>query len=98
MSSRGTSDESRGAEKAFHHMHAPACPLSPGLSKRQQEILQAACMGTPDKVIAEQLGVSPRTLESHWRAIHRKLGSLNRFHAGFLFASLREITQVKAVA
>jgi DNA-binding NarL/FixJ family response regulator len=60
------------------------------LSKRQQEILLAACLGTPDKVIADNLGVSPRTLEGHWRAIHRKLGSLNRCQAGFLFAAARE--------
>jgi len=62
----------------------------PELSRRQQEILQAACGGTPDKVIAEKLQVSTRTLEGHWRAIHRKLGSLNRCQAGFLFAARRE--------
>jgi DNA-binding NarL/FixJ family response regulator len=74
-------------------------PLSaPTLSRRQEEILHAACVGTPDKVIAEKLGVSPRTLEGHWRAIHRKLGTLNRCQAGFMFALLRESTQVKALA
>jgi len=52
------------------------------LSKRQQEILQAACAGLPDKLIADQLGISPRTLEGHWRAIHYKLGSVNRCQAG----------------
>jgi DNA-binding NarL/FixJ family response regulator len=65
------------------------------LSKRQQEILVAACLGMPDKVIADNLGVSPRTLEGHWRAIHRKLGSVNRCQAGFLFAALRETTRGK---
>jgi DNA-binding NarL/FixJ family response regulator len=74
-------------------------PLSaPALSRRQEEILHAACVGTPDKIIAEKLGVSPRTLEGHWRAIHRKLGTLNRCQAGFVFAMLRENTQVKALA
>lgn len=63
------------------------------LSKRQQEILQAACDGISDKVIAAQLGVSPRTLEGHWRAIHQKLGTANRCQAGFMFAALRENTQ-----
>ena len=62
----------------------------PALSKRQEEVLKAACLGAPDKVIAERLQVSTRTLEGHWRAIHRKLGSLNRCQAGFLFAALRE--------
>ena len=72
--------------------------LSPALSKRQEEILQAASIGMADKVIAEQLGVSPRTLEGHWRAIHRKLGSFNRCQAGFIFAALRENTRGKVPA
>ena len=62
----------------------------PTLSKRQEEILQAVALGTPDKLIAAALKVSTRTLEGHWRAIHRKLGCLNRCQAGFRFASLRE--------
>lgn len=70
----------------------------PELSRRQQEILREACVGTPDKLIADKLGVSPRTLEGHWRAIHRKLGSANRCQAGFLFAILRAATQGKALA
>jgi DNA-binding CsgD family transcriptional regulator len=64
--------------------------LPPALSRRQAEILKLACVGAPDKQIAEKLQVSTRTLEGHWRAIHRKLGSLNRCQAGFLFAALRE--------
>ena len=60
------------------------------LSKRQQEILRAACDGVADKVIAADLGVSPRTLEGHWRAIHQKLGTANRCQAGFVFAALRD--------
>ena len=72
--------------------------LSPVLSRRQEEILQAACIGISDKVIAENLGVSPRTLEGHWRAIHRKLGTTNRCQAGFMYATLREPPQVKALA
>jgi DNA-binding NarL/FixJ family response regulator len=68
------------------------------LSKRQQEILAAACLGKPDKVIADDLGVSLRTMEGHWRAIHRKLGSVNRCQAGFLFAALRETTHGKTLA
>jgi len=68
-------------------------PALTTLSKRQREILHAACIGTPDKVIAGQLGVSPRTLEGHWRAIRQKLGTTNRCQAGFMFAALRENTQ-----
>jgi DNA-binding NarL/FixJ family response regulator len=71
-------------------MKALTRPTVIGLSKRQQEILRAACEGAPDKVIAAELGVSPRTLEGHWRAIHQKLGTTNRCQAGFLFANLRD--------
>ena len=79
-------------------MNATSSLASPTLSPRQEEILHAACVGLPDKLIAERLGVSPRTLEGHWRAIHRKLGTLNRCQAGFVFAMLRENPQVKALA
>jgi DNA-binding CsgD family transcriptional regulator len=73
-------------------------PLLTALSRRQEEILQAACEGLPDKLIAGRLGVSPRTLEGHWRAIHHKLGSFNRCQAGFIFAALRENPQGKVLA
>ena len=73
-------------------------PILTVLSKRQEEILQAACDGMPDKLIANQLGVSPRTLEGHWRAIHRKLGSVNRCQAGFIYAALRENPQGTVLA
>ena len=37
-------------------------PILTVLSKRQEEIFQAACDGVPDKIIAAELGVSPQTL------------------------------------
>jgi len=79
-------------------MKIPAIPVLTMLSKRQEEILKAACVGLSDKQIADQLGVSPRTLEGHWRAIHRKLCSVNRCQAGFIFAALRENPQGKVPA
>jgi DNA-binding NarL/FixJ family response regulator len=72
-------------------------PISAVLSKRQQEILLAACAGLPDKAIAADLGVSPRTLEGHWRAIHQKLGTTNRCQAGFVFAAMQENLQGKEI-
>jgi DNA-binding CsgD family transcriptional regulator len=79
-------------------MKALSATVRPQLSKRQEEILQAAALGVPDKLIADNLEVSTRTLEGHWRAIHRKLGSLNRCQAGFLFAALRENTHGNSLA
>jgi hypothetical protein len=57
-----------------------------------------ATTGNPGRVgvggrgqgIADQLQISTSPLEGRWRAIHRKLGSLNRYQAGFLFAALRK--------
>jgi DNA-binding NarL/FixJ family response regulator len=79
-------------------MNMLTIPILTALLKRQEEILQAACVGMPDKLIADQLGVSPRTLERHWRAIHRKLGSVNRCQAGFIFAARRENPRGKVLA
>lgn len=73
-------------------------PTLVNLSKRQQEILGASCEGVSDKVIAAELGVSPRTLEGHWRAIHQKLGTANRCQAGFVFAAMGENTRGKIFA
>ena len=79
-------------------MNSLTPPDLANLSKRQLEILQAACDGVPDKVIAAELGISPRTLEGHWRAIHQKLGTANRCQAGFMFAALRENAPWKILA
>ena len=68
------------------------------LSKRPSEILRAACDGVPDKVIAAELGISLRTLEGCWRAIHQKLGTANRCQAGLTFTALRENEQAKILA
>jgi DNA-binding NarL/FixJ family response regulator len=80
------------------HIKTPTQPGPTVLSKRQQEILEAACTGAPDKAIAADLGVSPRTLEGHWRAIHQKLGTTNRCQAGYIFAAMRENPQGKILA
>ena len=36
-------------------MNMLTIPILTALSKRQEEILQAACVGLPDKLIADQL-------------------------------------------
>ena len=79
-------------------MNTLMSPVLTMLSKRQQEILQAACDGLSDKMIAAELGISPRTLEGHWRGIHQKLGTSNRCQAGFTFAALRENPRGKILA
>lgn len=48
------------------------------LTYREQEILQLAAAGHPNREIAEQLGLSPLTIKSHLGRIGRKLGSGDR--------------------
>jgi DNA-binding CsgD family transcriptional regulator len=48
------------------------------LSLQQRRVLEGATMGLTDKQIAERLGLSVHTVDSHWRHIRRKLGVPNR--------------------
>lgn len=48
------------------------------LSHREQEILQLAADGHPNREIAERLNLSPLTVKSHLGRIGRKLGSGDR--------------------
>jgi DNA-binding NarL/FixJ family response regulator len=44
------------------------------LSAREREVLVEIARGATSKEIAQQLGISPRTVESHREAVARKLG------------------------
>lgn len=48
------------------------------LTQREREILQRVGQGDSNQAIADQLGLSPRTIEGHLRSIFRKLGVSNR--------------------
>ena len=52
-----------------------------GLSARETEILQLAARGGRTKEIATTLGVSTRTIESHFTSIYNKLGVSSRTEA-----------------
>jgi DNA-binding NarL/FixJ family response regulator len=47
--------------------------LAAGLSKRETEILGLVGLGLTSKQIAEDLGISSRTVESHRQSIMKKL-------------------------
>lgn len=55
----------------------PACQPA-ALSRREQEIVQLVASGHGDKTIAQQLGISPHTVNTHLRRIFGKLGVNNR--------------------
>ncbi len=50
----------------------------PALTLREQQVLLALSQGLTDQVIAEQLGLSHKTIQHHVRGISSKLGTQNR--------------------
>ena len=56
-------------------------PLLSALSARELEVLRLLAEGLTDREIAGSLVVSPRTIESHFGNILRKLGARNRAEA-----------------
>ncbi|MCI5066272.1 response regulator transcription factor [bacterium] len=58
----------KGARKGF-----PLDPLS-SLSKREREVFYLLAEGHPNRTIAKQLFISPRTVETHRARVIRKLG------------------------
>lgn len=55
--------------------------LLPALSGREAEVLRHLAEGLTDREIAERLGISPRTVETHVGSILHKLGVRNRAQA-----------------
>ena len=44
------------------------------LSKRENEVMLMLCDGLPNKLMAQRVGLSVRTIEAHRASIKRKLG------------------------
>lgn len=62
------------------------------LSPREIEVLQLAAKGFRNKVIADQLSISSRTVETHFNSIFNKLGLSSRIEA-VLYALSRHIVE-----
>jgi DNA-binding NarL/FixJ family response regulator len=58
-----------------------ADPRLASLSGREDEVLRQLAEGLTDREIAERLGISPRTVETHVGSILHKLGVRNRAQA-----------------
>jgi two-component system response regulator FixJ len=54
-----------------------AVEMIAGLSSREQDVLRWVVAGKANKVIAQGLGISPRTVEVHRANLMRKLGATN---------------------
>jgi two-component system response regulator FixJ len=65
------------------------------LSPREREVLQGLLTGLPDKSIASDLAISPRTVEIHRAVVMGKMGarSLSELVRLALAAGVRPISQ-----
>jgi DNA-binding CsgD family transcriptional regulator len=59
------------------------------LSAREGEVLRHLAAGRTDREIGEQLGISPRTVETHVGSILHKLGVRNRAEAARRYREAR---------
>lgn len=57
----------------------------PGVSPREEEVLALLANGLTDREIAERLGISPRTVETHVGSLLNKLGVRNRAQAALRY-------------
>ncbi len=75
-----TPTQALASPEAFAPQAAPAShPSSPaGLTAREVEVLRLVAQGKTDAQIAEQLVISPRTVNWHLTAIYSKLGVSSR--------------------
>ena len=57
---------------------APTAPPSTGLTDRQLQVLKLVADGLENKQIAAELGLQPRTVESHVASLIAAIGATNR--------------------
>jgi transposase len=62
-----------------------------GGQRRIDQIIELAAQGLTDKEIAQQLGISRHTVDTHWRRVKERLGAKNR--AAAMLAHLRETVE-----
>lgn len=56
-------------------------PSVQALTPRERRVLEGLSLGTSNRVIAADLGISPKTLQNHLTSIYRKLGVSSRTQA-----------------
>lgn len=85
------------AAPAFAVLHPPMAELGPlsSLTGRELEVLAWIGQGMATREVAAALGRSPRTVERHCDAIHKKLGTTNRVQMA-RFALLAGLTPESA--
>jgi DNA-binding NarL/FixJ family response regulator len=62
------------AQETFSKSSTPVLPSHPdGLTRREVEVLRLLAEGRTDAQVAEQLVISPRTVNHHLTSIYRKI-------------------------
>lgn len=71
------------AARVVAHLGAPApqAPADATLSEREREVLHAVAAGQRNKEIADDLGITERTVKAHLASIFNKLGATSRAEA-----------------
>lgn len=62
-------------------------PVWPDLTARERQILNPVLEGKPNKLIACELGISMRTVESHRASLFQKMGVKNAVQLAFTLFS-----------
>jgi DNA-binding NarL/FixJ family response regulator len=75
----GSPLDPRAARLLLEAKHAPD-PLA-GISPRERVVLRLLLEGMPNKLIAQRLGISEKTVKSHLTSVFRRLGVHDRVQA-----------------
>ena len=78
----------RSLRKVGVQRQAAARPANGGLSRREREVLTLVGRGLTTNAIADRLGISRSTVDSHVARATAKLGARSRVHAAALAAQL----------
>ncbi|MGH2495070.1 MAG: LuxR C-terminal-related transcriptional regulator [Ktedonobacteraceae bacterium] len=77
--------------QARQYQEKRASPASPdGLTSRELEVLRLIANGLTNSQIAEELTISPRTVDAHLRSIYTRLNISSR-HAALLYAQEHDL-------
>jgi DNA-binding NarL/FixJ family response regulator len=68
---------------------------SASLSDREREVLAMVAEGLPNKVIAQRLGISEKTVKAHLTSVYRQIGVTDRTQAA-LWAQRHDVTRAKS--
>jgi DNA-binding NarL/FixJ family response regulator len=74
--------------------HPPCQAVAPMITEREREVLTRIALGNSNKVIARELGLSPKTVEKHRSNLMRKL-QLHNAAAITMFAIRNGMTSVE---